>query len=190
MRPDAHVFDGNRAEWFPAQNIFVDGETDSGKTFLINRICLHRAAQGFKILAHNPNGGNIVAHWQTRCRHEFLRVCRASRRFVAVAHDAGGTIGRNDPEFDWFSTEIRGNEGIFIAATQEFTMCKPIVRTNAQRVIIFNLSPLRAVYWAKLRGFPELEKIIPTLKKYHTVDLQRNRESGLWGYSLRKPINP
>ncbi|MFN0275602.1 MAG: hypothetical protein ACKVPJ_07650 [Chitinophagales bacterium] len=170
--------------------MFVDGETDSGKTFLINRICAHRAKQGFKILAHNPNGGNIVAHWQTKCRETFLAACKASRKFVAVVHDAGGSIGRNDAEFDWLATEIRGNEGILIAATQEFTMCKPIFRTNAQRVIVFNLSPKRAKYWAELRGFPELEKIIPRLPRFHTVDIQKDRETGLWGYQVRKPIIP
>jgi len=190
MRPDAHAFSGVRAEWFPAQNIFVDGETDSGKTFLINRMCVNFAKQGYKILAHNPNGGNIVAHWQTKDRDAFLAACKASRRFIAVVHDAGSSIGRNDPEFDWLATEIRGNEGVLIAATQEFTMCKPIFRTNAQRVIIFNLSPKRAKYWAELRGFPELEKIIPGLKKFHSVDLQKDRESGLWGYKLRLPVNP
>jgi len=186
--PDAHTFSGVRAEWFPALNVFVDGETDCGKTFLINRLCAQRAKQGFKVLAHNANGGNIVAHWQTRCRHEFLRACRASRRFVAVTHEADSTIGRNDEEFNWLTKEIRGNEGILISAAQEFTMVKPIVRTNAQRIIIFNLSRNRAKYWADLRGFPELIEIIPKLPRWHFVDLQR--VEGLWRYSVRKPIKP
>lgn len=98
------------------------------------------------------------ADYQTTDGAAFLATLRQSRRCMVFVDESGSAIGRFNDEMFWLGTQARhwGHSCHFL--TQRAQMLSPTVRTQVQRLFLFNCSAVDAKLLADEWNRPELRE--------------------------------
>lgn len=131
--------------------------TESGKTTLASELSRYYRERGIGVLVLDPLGD---PRWSADVllsdRHEFLELCRTSRRCMIFVDEAGESVGQYDNEMHWLATRGRHYGHCAHFCSQRGMQIAKTVRDQCSLMWLFRSSISDCKIHADEWGFEEL----------------------------------